>query len=263
MLDLSCSQLVEAALIANLREAQGIEKAKRLNCTELCCWIKWGGWRHLLRLHLHGRDILGCFCHCEEGQLLNGVLACSQLSCEDTKYADHGHAAVVDLLVAHLNIVHVNTEGVAEVAWLLALLLSPCQLKDAADSKQDEHAEGCPPTGQCAKCAVGSVEPRELHEWLADRTNRCHHRNSAMLDLSCSQLVEAALIANLREAQGIEKAKRLNCTELCCWIKWGGCWWRCWDIIGTDWCSSFKRGCCCKCYFHHVFAPQTSCADKT
>merc|ERR1712039_966228 len=59
-------------------------------------------------------------------KLLNGVLARRQLRGEDAQHADHGHAAVVELLAPHLWRVHLQAHGVAKVARLILRGLPPC-----------------------------------------------------------------------------------------------------------------------------------------
>merc|ERR1711948_218130 len=73
-------------------------------------------------------------------ELLNGVLARRQLRGEDAQHADHGHAAVVELLAPHLWRVHLQAQGVAKVARLILQGLPPRQLQEPAGNEDRDEA---------------------------------------------------------------------------------------------------------------------------
>merc|ERR1719413_169255 len=73
-------------------------------------------------------------------ELLDGVLARRQLRGPDAQHADHGHAAVAQLLLPHLWRVHLHAKGVAKVARLLLGSLPPGQLQEPAGNEERDEA---------------------------------------------------------------------------------------------------------------------------
>ena len=58
-------------------------------------------------------------------ELPEARLAADQLGQDEAHRGEHGEAPVVELLVAHVRVVHAQAEGVAEIARLLGRVLLP------------------------------------------------------------------------------------------------------------------------------------------
>jgi len=149
------AELVEALLAARGDEAQRIEAAQRLHGTDL----------HSRREGRGRRLILGRCSFGRPANLLDRILARRNLPRDNAKHGAHGNAPAVDLLHAHLLFVHVEAEGVTEVAQLHALLLVPGQLQECGE-EEDAHGAGDATTGvqsaQVRGRLSGAREPDEV-----------------------------------------------------------------------------------------------------
>ena len=90
------------------------------------CW-----WRSPLSgnaPHQENQCIDGCiraFLTVASAELPEARLAADQLGQDEAHRGEHGEAPVVELLVAHVHVVHAQADGVAEVARLLLRVLGP------------------------------------------------------------------------------------------------------------------------------------------
>merc|ERR1719254_154856 len=139
-----------------------------------------------------------------ESELLNGVLPRCKLRSKNAQDADHGKAAIADLLGPHLLGVHLDSEWVAKVTGRLAILLPPSQLQDRNPEEEHREAKDAFPGPNGGKTCRSLLETRQLHEMLAQQADRRHHGNAAVLQLRSAELVEALLVAHRREAQRVE-----------------------------------------------------------
>jgi len=205
VLQLRRAELVEAHLVTHGGEAQRVEVAQRLHGTDL---------RSRREGRRGRRHILGCCSRGRQTELLDRILARRNLRREDAKHGDHGHAPIGDLLHAHLLVVHVEAEGVTEVARLRALLLAPGQLQDCGEEEDAYEAKDALASAQSAQARGRLLEARELDEVLAHKADGRHHRHAAVLQLRRAELVEAHLVTHGGEAQRVEVAQRLHGTDL-------------------------------------------------
>merc|ERR1719333_1781754 len=65
------------------------------------------------------------------------VLASEELRRDDAQSREHGHAAVVQLTVPHLRVVHAEAHWVTEIAHLLARVLRPDRELQEAREQED------------------------------------------------------------------------------------------------------------------------------
>merc|ERR1719447_409720 len=74
-----------------------------------------------------------------QAELLDGVLARQQLGGNDPEGREHSEPAVVDLTLAHLLVVLVQANGVAEVAGLLRGVLGPHTELQCTREREEGH----------------------------------------------------------------------------------------------------------------------------
>mmetsp|Transcript_5253 Transcript_5253/g.15525 ORF Transcript_5253/g.15525 Transcript_5253/m.15525 type:complete len:213 (+) Transcript_5253:97-735(+) len=162
-------------------------------------------------------------------QLLDGILAGGKLSRNDSHRRKHGETPVVELPVSRVHVVHVNAQGVAEVAGLPILVLRPqaqlqeeqthCEHAEAVDRRRAERD-----LGLAREVALGGLEPREPGIVLHDTAHSGHHGNSTVLELRCAQFPKTLAIANLGEPKWVEKSKRCCHPHLVLRFIWLGRW---------------------------------------
>merc|ERR550514_1767027 len=105
-----------------------------------------------------------------EAELLDGILARRRLGRQDARNADHGEAAVADLLLPGLLVVHADAEGVAEVARL-ATVVHPEGLQDAAPGDDRDEADLAEERVQGADAGGDALGARDLQEVLAEQAD--------------------------------------------------------------------------------------------
>eukprot|EP00408_Alexandrium_pacificum_P057369 CAMPEP_0171170674 /NCGR_PEP_ID=MMETSP0790-20130122/8831_1 /TAXON_ID=2925 /ORGANISM="Alexandrium catenella, Strain OF101" /LENGTH=229 /DNA_ID=CAMNT_0011635519 /DNA_START=122 /DNA_END=813 /DNA_ORIENTATION=- len=140
-----------------------------------------------------------------EAKLLDRVLARRELGHEDAQHADHGEPAIVDLLAAHIGVVHVDTERVAKVARAGAVLLAPRKLQDSRCEEQAEETKDALTGAECAQAPRCLLKAGKLQEVLAHEPDGRHHRHAAVLQLRRPELVVANLIAEEVKPSGSKK----------------------------------------------------------
>merc|ERR1719222_446980 len=76
-----------------------------------------------------------------EAELLDRILARRHLSRQDARHADHCKAAIADLLLPGLLVVHADAEGIAKVASLHVGVILPLVLHYATprDDREEAH----------------------------------------------------------------------------------------------------------------------------
>mmetsp|Transcript_67190 Transcript_67190/g.146488 ORF Transcript_67190/g.146488 Transcript_67190/m.146488 type:complete len:219 (+) Transcript_67190:144-800(+) len=158
-------------------------------------------------------------------ELLHCVFPCGKLCCDDAHGGKHGHATIVELTVAHVIRQAWETKGVSVVSnLLLGVVLPEDKLQEAGNQEEEDKAIGAR-RGRHSTQALGhAVEAGQLDEVLDHCTKRCHHRHTAMLDLSRPKIAETCLVPNFAEAKRIEEAQRIGHPELLGGVK--GRWWR-------------------------------------
>merc|ERR1712048_559180 len=91
-----------------------------------------------------------------QAKLLDGVSARGQLCCKDAQHADHGHAAIVELLGPHLGSVqpvYLQAKDVAKVARFLLWVIRPYLLQESTSGNECDEAHDA---FTCDHCAEGT-----------------------------------------------------------------------------------------------------------
>jgi len=190
------SQVAEAILVAHFAEAERVEETQRSHRADLLRWVEWR-WGRCGRPQCH-RSRWGRSCRnsCEQGaplpsartpqraqaKLLHPVLASEELRRDDAQSREHGHAAVVQLTVPHLRVVHAEAHWVTEIAHLLARVLRPDrELHEAREQEEHNDAAAAQRGGHCGEAARHCFEAREFDVVLRNRGHRRHHRHPPVL----------------------------------------------------------------------------------
>mmetsp|Transcript_22457 Transcript_22457/g.70716 ORF Transcript_22457/g.70716 Transcript_22457/m.70716 type:complete len:319 (-) Transcript_22457:44-1000(-) len=149
-----------------------------------------------------------------EAELLDRVLARCQLRRYDARDADHGEAAVVELPVAHVHVIHAEAEGVTEVADLLVGALLPDLLQDSAPNEDGKEADLSGERVERAGAGREALRTREPQEVLPNEADGSHHRHAPVLQLGLPEDPEVLLLADLAEAEGVEEAEGSHRADL-------------------------------------------------
>merc|ERR1711974_526272 len=123
-----------------------------------------------------------------KAELLDSILSCGQLCRHDAAGREHGEAAVVQLALPHLLVVHAEAQRVAEVSGLLVWALLPeDELHNATSEHQDRGPVGDRELshGGDAILHLRSVDAqeREVLEVLEHEAYAREHRHAAVLEL--------------------------------------------------------------------------------
>merc|ERR1719263_1482028 len=152
-----------------------------------------------------------------QAELLDAILARSELGHHDAHDGKHGHAAVVDFLVpVLLSVAAEITQQLAPIGWiaevarlLVQVVVFPVDDLDEADNcRQRKKTEDANRSCERHEAGGGLLCPGEAHEVLEDGPESSHHRHAAMLDLRSAKPVERLIVADLAEAQRVEEAQR-------------------------------------------------------
>mmetsp|Transcript_22461 Transcript_22461/g.70735 ORF Transcript_22461/g.70735 Transcript_22461/m.70735 type:complete len:360 (-) Transcript_22461:1-1080(-) len=154
-----------------------------------------------------------------EAELLDRVLARCQLRRYDARDADHGEAAVVELPVAHVHVIHAEAEGVTEVADLLVGALLPDLLQDSAPNEDGKEADLSGERVERAGAGREALRTREPQEVLPNEADGSHHRHAPVLQLGLPEDPEVLLLADLAEAEGVEVPERSHRPDLSSRVK--------------------------------------------
>mmetsp|Transcript_13896 Transcript_13896/g.31497 ORF Transcript_13896/g.31497 Transcript_13896/m.31497 type:complete len:298 (-) Transcript_13896:64-957(-) len=166
-------------------------------------------------------------CNGSEAELRESRLAGQQLGEQDAGSGKHRKAAVVQLTLLEAQhplltarrvrvLVEDTPAGrVAEVAHLLVWVLLPeGELRRCRESDNQREANGAWPG-----VGGGDATRHVLHEAegchaLHEEAGGGHHGHATVLELSLAQLAEAGLVADLAEAEGVEKTQGRGGTHL-------------------------------------------------
>mmetsp|Transcript_9031 Transcript_9031/g.23409 ORF Transcript_9031/g.23409 Transcript_9031/m.23409 type:complete len:419 (+) Transcript_9031:81-1337(+) len=165
--------------------------------------------------HARGRKEMGP----SQPQLLHRVLSRDNLRDNDASGSEHGSAAVVELPVSHLGVIHAEPEWVAEVARLEVLVLCPdAQLNEekADDENREDESTWHGDNGVELALPGGTraIEAWDLDVMLDHRARAGHHGDAAVLDLRGTEFPELLLVHILAEARRVEEPERLRHTNL-------------------------------------------------
>merc|ERR1719210_2017809 len=149
-----------------------------------------------------------------EPELLDCRLAGVEAGRDDANGGEHGDPAVVQLPGTHLlRVVVPPRERVAEVARLLARVLHEDGRLQAANDRQGrEEAHLAVADGACGDVLRHTLHAGDLHKALRQHAQRTHHRQTAVLELLRTEVLELLLV--LAEPERVEEPKRRLGAEL-------------------------------------------------
>merc|ERR1719450_2045255 len=140
----------------------------------------------------HQVDIHNCH---SKPELLDGRLPRRERSQSYQEERSHCHTAIVELFCTHfIGVIIANQrQGIAEIARLLVRILNKhCCFQDTDNGKDCNTADQAIALRNCKDVLRHTLHARHLHDTLSQQSNCSHHRQTAVLQLLCSQVFESS-----------------------------------------------------------------------